>query len=193
MSPLASTSPFLRWIVVGSAVIWWVSELTQSMTHRSEGVKASRGGEILFRLIIGMGAIAAGVLSGARWAVIRPAAAAACIGLVLFWGGVSLRLWSFHTLGRFFTFTIQTSGDQPVIAEGPYRVIRHPSYTGLLLILMGIGLFIGSWLSLICLILTATVALVLRIRVEEQALMQDLGEGYRDYAATHKRLVPFVW
>ena len=57
----------------------------------------------------------------------------------------SLRLWSFHTLGRYFTLTIQTSSDQPVIADGPYRLIRHPSYAGLLLIIMAVGLFIGNW------------------------------------------------
>jgi protein-S-isoprenylcysteine O-methyltransferase Ste14 len=77
----------------------------------------------------------------ARSATIRPVAVADWIGLVLFLGGISLRLWSFHALGRYFTFTIQTSGDQPVIADGPYRVIGHPSYAGLLLIIMGVGLF----------------------------------------------------
>ena len=69
----------------------------------------------------------------------------AWVGLVLLlWGGVALRLWSFRTLGRYFTFTVQTSADQPVITDGPYRVVRHPSYAGILLAVMGIGLFIES-------------------------------------------------
>ena len=88
---------------------------------------ANWGSEVLFRLIVGVGALAAGVLARvAPSATIRPAAVAEWIGLVLFWGGISLRLWSFHTLGRYFTFTVQTSSDQPVIADGPYRLIRHP-------------------------------------------------------------------
>ena len=142
----------MRWILVGTAAIWVVLELRQSVTRRPEGVKANWGSEVLFRLIVGVGALVAGVLSGvAQSATIRPAAVAEWIGLVLFWCGISLRLWSFHTLGRYFTFTVQTSSDQPVIADGPYQLIRHPSYAGLLLVIMAVGLFIGNWLSLVCL------------------------------------------
>jgi protein-S-isoprenylcysteine O-methyltransferase Ste14 len=124
---------------------------------------------------------------------IRPAAVAVWIGLVLFWGGIALRLWSFRTLGRYFTVTVQTSSDQPVITEGPYRVIRHPSYAGLLLVTMAAGLFIGNWLSLTCLTVATAGGLVFRIRAEERAVNQNLATDYRSYAATHKRLVPFVW
>ena len=194
MNSLAATPPVLRWILIGTAAGWVVLELRQSITHRPEGVKASWGSEVIFRLIVGVGAVVAGVLSRvAQSATIRPAVLADWIGLVLLWGGISLRLWSFHALGRYFTYTVQTSSDQPVIVDGPYRVIRHPSYAGLLLIFMAVGLFIGNWLSLVCLTAAITVGLVFRIRVEERALMEDLGESYRDYAATHERLVPFIW
>ncbi len=194
MNSLAATPPVLRWILIGTAAVWVVLELRQSITHRPEGVKASWGSEVIFRLIVGVGAVVAGVLSRvAQSATIRPAVLADWIGLVLLWGGISLRLWSFHALGRYFTYTVQTSSDQPVIVDGPYRVIRHPSYAGLLLIFMAVGLFMGNWLSLVCLTAAITGGLVFRIRVEERALMEDLGESYRDYAATHERLVPFIW
>ncbi len=49
-------------------------------------------------------------------------------------------------IGRYFTLTVRTSSDQPVIADGPYRV-RHPNYTAILLAVIGLGLFIGNWLS----------------------------------------------
>ena len=193
VNSLAEPPPAFRWIVVGTAAIWMVLELRQSITHRPEGVQADWGSEVLFRLIVGVGAVVAGVLPGVASATIRPAALADVIGLVLFWGGISLRLWSFRTLGRYFTFIVQTSSDQPVITEGPYRVIRHPSYAGLLLVIMAVGLFIGNWWSLVCLRVAVAGGLVFRIRVEERALMENLGEGYRDYAATHKRLVPLIW
>lgn len=80
-----------------------------------------------------------------------------------------------------------------MITNGPYRVIRHPSYAGLLLIVMAVGLFIGTWWSLISLTIAVAGGLVFRIRVEERALLQNLGDDYRDYAATHRRLVPFIW
>ena len=112
---------------------------------------------------------------------------------MLFWTGIALRLWSFHTLGRYFTFTVQTSRDQPVIVAGPYRLIRHPSYAGLLLVLTAVGLFIGNWWSLMWLTGIIAAGLVFRIRVEERALSRNLGDRYRRYAETHKRLVPFIW
>jgi protein-S-isoprenylcysteine O-methyltransferase Ste14 len=194
VNSLTATPLVFRWILVGTAAIWVVLELRQSLAHRPEGVKANWGSEVLFRLIVGVGAVVAGVLPGvALSATIRPAALADWIGLVLFWGGISLRLWSFRTLGRYFTFIVQTSGDQPVITDGPYRVIRHPSYAGLLLVIMAVGLFIGNWWSLVCLTVAIAGGLVFRIRVEERALMENLGDGYRDYAATHKRMVPLIW
>jgi protein-S-isoprenylcysteine O-methyltransferase Ste14 len=191
---MAGAPPAVRWILVVTAAIWVMLELRQSITHRPEGVKAGWGTEVLFRLIVGVGALVAGVLSGAaQSAKIRPAAFAVWIGLVLFWGGISLRVWSFRTLGRYFTVTVQTSGDQPVITDGPYRVIRHPSYAGLLLVIVAVGLFIGNWWSLVFLTVAVAGGLVFRIRVEERALTQNLGANYRSYAAKHKRLVPFVW
>ncbi len=180
--------------MAATAAIWVIGELRQSITRRPEAVSASWGSEVLFRLLIGLGALGAGMLAGVtRSATIRPTAVAEWIGLVLFWSGISLRLWSFHTLGRYFTFTVQTSRDQPVIVDGPYRLIRHPSYAGLLLVIMAVGLFIGNWWSLVCLTGTITGGLVFRIRVEERALTRNLGDRYLSYAATHKRLVPFIW
>jgi protein-S-isoprenylcysteine O-methyltransferase Ste14 len=58
---------------------------------------------------------------------------------------------------------------------------------------MSAGLFIGNWWSFVVLTVAATCGLVFRIDVEERALLHNLGNDYRNYAATHKRLVPFVW
>ena len=191
---MAAVPPFAHGLLVGTAVIWVLLELRQGFRHRREGVKASWGSEIVFRLAVAAGALGAIALSRvAPSAAIRPAAIAAWIGLGLLWCGIALRFWSFRTLGRYFTFIVQTSGDQPVITTGPYRVIRHPSYAGILLAVMGLGLFIGNWLSLAGLTLALACGLVFRIRVEERALLQNLGDDYRNYAATHKRLVPFIW
>jgi protein-S-isoprenylcysteine O-methyltransferase Ste14 len=86
-----------------------------------------------------------------------------------------------------------TSGDQPVITTGPYRSLRHPSYTGILLIAIGAGAVWGNWLGLSVLTMMTLVGLVYRISVEEKALLEDLGDRYRTYAEHHKRLIPFVW
>ena len=72
-------------------------------------------------------------------------------------------------------------------------MVRHPSCAGVLLAFMGLGLFIGNWVSFLILTVAVASGIVFRIRVEERAPVQDLGEPYRAYAVTHTRRVPFVW
>jgi protein-S-isoprenylcysteine O-methyltransferase Ste14 len=188
------TPPVVRALLIATAVVWFVLEVHQAATTRSEGVQHDRGSRMVIRV-----AVIAGVVGSTEAAHAVPSAAIstsgalAWIGLALLVGGVGLRFWSFHTLGRYFTFTVQTSGDQPVITSGPYRVIRHPGYAAVLIAVIGIGLLIGNWLSLVCLTVAVLFGLVYRIEVEERALLADLGDRYRTYAATHKRLIPFIW
>ncbi|MFG2908592.1 methyltransferase family protein [Kitasatospora sp. NPDC048286] len=96
-------------------------------------------------------------------------------------------------MGRYFTFTVRTSPDQPVITTGPYRLVRHPGYSGVLLAVAGVGLVIGNWLSLLALTAAVTVGVVHRIRVEERALLRAVGERYGAYARGRRRLVPGLW
>jgi protein-S-isoprenylcysteine O-methyltransferase Ste14 len=78
----------------------------------------------------------------------EPGAAAFAVGLVIMVGGVLLRGWSFKTLGEYFTFNVMVSSDQPVVTSGPYRLLRHPSYTGLLMFSAGIGVASANWVGL---------------------------------------------
>jgi protein-S-isoprenylcysteine O-methyltransferase Ste14 len=139
--------------------------------------------------------VAVGFLLASSLARAVPAAAfrANWVGLGVLWAGVALRLWSIRTLGRYFTFAIQTSADQPLVTGGPYRVLRHPSYTGIWLAFVGVGVLFGNWLSLLVVAGLTLAGLVYRIRREERALTDALGERYRAYAATTKRLIPFIW
>ena len=72
-------------------------------------------------------------------------------------------------------------------------MIRHPGYAGLLIAVVGIGFAIDNWASLVALTSAMTTGLVYRIKVEERALSRDLGGRYQRYAASRKRLVPFIW
>ena len=126
-------------------------------------------------------------------ATIRPGAVAFAVGMVVLLAGLVLRGWSFKTLGQYFTHTVMVSSDQPVIASGPYRVLRHPSYTAIIVATIGAGLASANWAGLAGLVLLTVTALIVRIRAEEAALMTTLGDRYRAYAAQHKRLVPLVW
>jgi protein-S-isoprenylcysteine O-methyltransferase Ste14 len=110
------------------------------------------------------------------------------------WLGLGVRAWAIAALGGSFRTTVEVEPRQAVVSTGPYRWVRHPSYTGLLLTAVGFGVARGSWVSLavcLCLLLPA---LVHRIRVEEPELDLVLGEAYRAYQArTPACLIPRLW
>ena len=85
------------------------------------------------------------------------------------------------------------TGGQRVVRRGLYGVVRHPSYTGLLLRYLGFGLALANWLSAALVFLPLLCATVYRIRVEEKALLEHFGEEYAAYAGATKRLVPGIY
>lgn len=114
-------------------------------------------------------------------------------GIVLIVLGVALRAWSIATLGRFFQYHIEVQPEHRVVTEGPYRYVRHPSYSGLALILAGFALATGDVLSLVAVAVLGGIGLAVRIRAEERQLTDALGPDYERFAEQRKRLVPGVW
>ena len=115
------------------------------------------------------------------------------VGFVVFAGGIWLRTAAVLALGRFFTYAVQVDSGQPVIDTGPYRLIRHPSYTGLLMASLGVGIALDNWLSIAACLLPPLIGFTLRLLHEERVLAEQLGEPYRAYMRRTKRLVPGVW
>lgn len=115
------------------------------------------------------------------------------VGVLLLVAATVGRAWAVRTLGRWFTTTVRTDADQPVIQDGPYRWVRHPSYTAMLLALSGVGLVLGNWVTVVSFLVLPLLGLVLRIRVEERALLGRLGDAYAQYARGRRRLVPGLW
>lgn len=115
------------------------------------------------------------------------------VGAALVVAGVVFRLWAIATLGRFFTYQVTTAPDQRVVAGGPYRWLAHPSYTGLLVSCLGAGVASANAASVAAVLVMPSYGLARRIRVEEQALIDALGDPYRRFLATRKRLVPGIW
>jgi protein-S-isoprenylcysteine O-methyltransferase Ste14 len=107
--------------------------------------------------------------------------------------GAALRDWAILSLGRYFRREVTIEPGQRIVRRGPYRVLRHPSYTGIVLILAGFGLAFGSWVSAAVALLIVFVGMLPRIRVEERALAQAFGADYTDYANSTARLLPHVW
>ena len=128
------------------------------------------------------GAVHAAAIADGRWPVF-------VVGLVLMGIGIAIRQWAVALLGQFFTTDVRVHPGQTVVEEGPYRWVRHPSYTGMLITFVGIGLALGNWAALGMLVVLPTIGLVVRIRVEERALLDGLGEPYRRFAASRSSLV----
>jgi len=150
-----------------------------------------RGTRILVALTVGA---AIGTAVAARSSPpLRTSASPQAAGLIVLWLGLALRAWAIATLGRSFRTTVEVDPGQTVISTGPYRWVRHPSYTGLLLILAGFGLSRGNWLALAACLLLPLPSFVWRIKVEESELERVLGDAYRTYGAGTARLVPRVW
>jgi protein-S-isoprenylcysteine O-methyltransferase Ste14 len=114
------------------------------------------------------------------------------VGINLMIAGIVLRQWSIAVLGRYFSPTIGIQEGQAVVDRGPYRLVRHPSYTGLLIIYIGLGFVIQSWGTVLVLIAYFAAAFGYRIHVEEAVLTSKLGDEYVAYAKRTKRLIPYV-
>jgi protein-S-isoprenylcysteine O-methyltransferase Ste14 len=177
---------------------WGMMELGQhsnSMAARRGATRVRFGGWLraVLTAVVGVGLALYGAPRVVPAAAIRPGAVAFGAGLALMVAGLVLRGWAIKTLGDYFTFTVMVSQDQPVIKAGPYRVLRHPGYTGILLACAGLGLASANWVGFAGALLVPLAFLLCRIHLEERALSATLGERYRSYAAGHKRLVPLVW
>ncbi len=114
-------------------------------------------------------------------------------GLVLFILGLIIRWIAIIYLGRFFTVNVAIAEDHELVTTGPYRYVRHPSYTGTLLIFLGFGLCMLNIFSLAAVFLPICAAFLWRMHVEEAALQDAFGDRYQLYAATKRRLLPFVY
>ena len=115
------------------------------------------------------------------------------LGALVFALGMALRWWSIWHLGRFFTVNVAVADDHRLIDTGPYRFIRHPSYTGLILQLTGLAFTLGTLPSLLVVLIPPTLAILRRIRIEEAVLRTHFGGVYAGYEARTKKMVPLIF
>jgi protein-S-isoprenylcysteine O-methyltransferase Ste14 len=114
-------------------------------------------------------------------------------GLTLVILGVMLFLWARRALQENYAGHISVKPGQALVKSGPYRIIRHPAYTGYLLMGLGISLGYSSLAGLAAVFLLLLPGLVYRIHVEEKLLVQYFSDAYRQYSRMVKRLIPGIW
>lgn len=115
------------------------------------------------------------------------------IGLICIVSGIAYRTWAIQTLGRFFTSKVEVVTDHALITDGPYKYLRHPSYTGAYITFLGMAIFLGSWLGLIATMILMGIAYQKRIDAEENTLITYFGNVYIDYAKNSYKLIPGIW
>ena len=111
-------------------------------------------------------------------------------GLALIVAAAFLREWAILRLGRFFSRTVQIEPGHRLVTDGPYRRLRHPVYTGMVLVYAGIGLALGTWLGAAVALALMLAATMYRISVEEEVLIAAFGQEYCDYIRRTWRLFP---
>jgi protein-S-isoprenylcysteine O-methyltransferase Ste14 len=122
---------------------------------------------------------------------ISPVAGWAGLGLMV--SGIGLRAWANTVLGAFYTRTLRVTADQRLIEQGPYRLLRHPGYSGSLLLWIGAGLATTNWLVTTLIAIVTGSAYVYRVRSEEAMLAQTFGAAYQDYRQRTWKLIPLIY
>jgi protein-S-isoprenylcysteine O-methyltransferase len=115
------------------------------------------------------------------------------LAVLFFAAGLALRWWAIVTLGRFFTVDVVIEKDHEVVQTGPFRWVRHPSYSGVLLAFLGWAMTLWNWVAMAVVLVPIFVAFLRRMSVEEDALQRALGERYKQYMKRTNRLVPGVY
>jgi protein-S-isoprenylcysteine O-methyltransferase len=198
--PLIYTNAVAAAVFVAACLIWNVPEAVGMV---SQWARVGRGSvEIKDRgsLVILLGLLWLGLGLNFLLAAMLPSAALTwhrtylfVLGMVLILCGVALRWYAIFTLGKYFTRDVAVAADQPVVRTGPYRFIRHPSYTGTFLTMLGVGLAMTNWASLLALFICTVAGHLYRVHVEEEALSSTIGRSYVEYRRHTWRFIPFVY
>ncbi len=177
-------------------VLVGISEICLNITRRSKPGALSRDRNSLSLIwllnLLGIGLAVFFVSGLPRW--VFPFKDQIYVpGICFIVAGMALRWYAIIELGRFFTTNVAIAADHRLIESGPYYLIRHPSYSGTLLFILGFGLCMGNIASLLALMICFLIPLVRRIQVEEMALKEAFGDQYQAYAKRTKRLIPFIF
>jgi protein-S-isoprenylcysteine O-methyltransferase len=177
-------------------IAYLASEILLTVTRRGSGrgVKQDRSTLAILWVVISISVVAA-VLIASRVELGAIAHHVLCrwLGAIIFAAGIALRCWAIVTLGRFFTVDVQIEADHELVERGPFRVVRHPSYSGILLAFLGFGLSLANWIALVVLLVPIFIAFVRRMNVEEDALRGALGDAYANYVARTRRIIPGIY
>lgn len=179
-----------------ACLLWIASETWIGWRRRSgDALRTRDAGTLRLLLVVIYASVALAVWFSALGTARFPQdlrAPAWWLGIVLMLAGIAFRWWAIHVLARYFTVDVSIRPDHELVRHGPYRWLRHPSYTGSLMTFIGFALCLDNWLSLAAM-LPVMLAFLWRIHVEERVLSAAFGDRYAAYARETRRLIPYIW
>ena len=170
---------------------WFVAARNVKATRRRES-HASRLGHVLLSVLAA--ALLAFRGQPLHWLDERflpDTVVAYWLGLLMVVAGLAFAVWARHDLGRNWSGTVTVKQDHELIRSGPYRLVRHPIYTGLLLAILGTAIAFGEWRGLLAFALL-TGSLLLKLRVEERFMSESFPKEYARYRAEVPALIPCI-
>ena len=193
MEPLPFVWPYalLFW-----AVFFWAFSPEFGIIRRSKPSGNTKDAKSLQVILLGMWigyALAFFLAFAPGLQIPRGRVAVFLVGVAVMGSGSLLRRHCWRMLGASFTGDVRARADQEVVTRGAYAILRHPSYTAGILLNTGLGIALGSWASAAILCVVSWMVYSYRIAVEERALLATIGEPYREFMRTRKRLIPFLY
>lgn len=193
MTPLPFVWPYA--VAFWAADIWafWPEFAIIRRAKRSAGAKDAKSLQVI---LLGQGIASIGAFPMAwvpAFQIQWHRVGVFLVGVAVMIAGSLLRRHCWRMLGASFTGDVRASAEQEVVSRGAYAILRHPSYTAGILMNTGVGIALGSWASAGILAVATFAAYTYRIAVEEQALLAAIGEPYRQFMRTRKRLIPFIY
>lgn len=190
---LAAPVLLLSWPVLFAALVCTALLATQPVMSARESTANRRTDRNTMWLILSVSAFGQ-VVSLVEWAYLSGAPrqfdAFAILGVLLVLGGLAFRIWAIRTLDRAFSATVRIKEGQQLITSGPYRLLRHPSYTGAWLVFVGVALLFHSWAGLLIMGPGMLWVYTRRIATEERTLEAAFGKAYREMKNRTWRMVP---
>ena len=200
MLPLIYSNPLATIIFIVACLAWMVPEMVNMIPQMA---KVSRKASIIhdrgsMSILVGLQCAGLVLNFWLGWSIQGAAILWArttlfATGILFILLGVALRWYAIWTLGRYFTRDVAVTADQPVVQQGPYRLIRHPAYSGTFLTMLGVGLAMTNWASLVALAFCVFLGHWYRVKVEEKALVLAIGQPYIDYMQRTRRFIPLVF
>lgn len=176
-------------LFIGLYLLWMIVELR--VTKKDVNTEGKKTYDFMTCQLYGAGQ--ALTILTALWfpSFWRESNAAHVAGLGIFLFGVCYRLWAIRTLGKYYSHRVRTVDHHQIVVSGPYSVIRHPAYAGMIIANAGVSICFFNWVTICVFLFILTPAIILRIIIEEKTLFRI--DGYAEFARNRKRLIPAIW